>query len=245
MLSFAIITPSLNQGKYIERTINSVISQRYPLVEYMIVDGNSQDNTLEILHNYKNVTRQIIEPDNGQTHAINKGIRNTQSDIIGWLNSDDIYYKNTIHIVSEYFTQNPDVDIVYGMAHHIDQDGNIINQYPTQPWNLTKLKNKCFICQPATFFRRSVIEKHGYLDEQLTYCMDYEYWLRLGLQEARFGYMQKFLAGSRLHPQAKTIAHPIKMRQEAHRMLRKTIKQVPTRWKISLLWATVKKLIKQ
>lgn len=244
MLSFSIITPSFNQGSYISRTINSVLEQNYSDLEYLVVDGNSTDNTHNVLRSYSDkLVKRIIEPDDGQADAVNKGIMATSGEIIGWLNSDDVYYSDTFKMVSEYFMKYPGIDVVYGMAHHIDQDDSILNQYPTEPWNFSRLARSCFICQPAAFFRRSIVRKYGYLNKQLSYCMDYEYWLRAALGGAQFGYLEEFLAGSRLHRQAKTISRPIKMRWEANKVVRESLGRVHIRWKISLCWAVVRHVV--
>ena len=176
----SIITPSYNQGEFIERTIQSVISQNIISLEHLIVDGGSTDNTLKVLRQYDNQISWISEKDDGQTDAINKGIIMTQGEIIGWLNSDDIYFADTVSSVIEYFEAHPHVDVVYGNAHHIGRNDEYIDNYPTEKWSYARLMDACFICQPALFFRRRCVKKCGMLDRKLEYCMDYEYWLRLG-----------------------------------------------------------------
>ena len=175
-MKVSIITPSYNQGLFIERTILSVLEQNYPLLEYQIFDGRSKDNTIEILRKYEQSLHWLSEKDEGQSDAINKGILATSGDIIGWLNSDDIYYPNTINTVVNFFREHPEVDVVYGKAHHIDIENKIIESYPTEPWNYERLKETCFLCQPAVFLRRNIVEKYGLVGPDLHYCMDYEYW---------------------------------------------------------------------
>lgn len=231
-LNISIITPSYQQGAFIERTIQSVLSQSRSDIslEYLVFDAASTDNTLNILKKYETQLHWSSEKDNGQTDAINKGIKAAQGDIIGWLNSDDIYYSQTIMTVLDFFEKNPAIDIVYGMANHIDANDHIIAPYPVVPWNIEELKKSCFICQPAVFLRRSLIEKYGLLDENLHYCMDYEYWLRLGLAGAQFAYLPYLLAGSRLHADAKTINQAIPATAESNHMLKKKLGYVPDSW---------------
>src|SRR5690606_34020624 len=114
---------------------------------------------------------------------------------IGWLNSDDIYYPGAFSAVKKQFERHPEADVVYGMADWIDIDDQKIGAYPTRQWDLPALFEECFICQPALFMRRRIIDRCGDLDASLQYCMDYEYWLRLGHAGARFQYLERPLAG--------------------------------------------------
>lgn len=230
MVSISIITPSFNQGRFIERTIKSVINQGIVGLEYLVVDGGSTDNTLNVLKNYSEYIQWIHEEDEGQADAVNKGLRMTTGEIIGWLNSDDIYYPNAIKKVNDFFAKNPEIDIIYGKAFHIDVNGIEMGFYYSEDWNLERLKNVCYICQPAVFFRRRVINKFGYLDKTLQYCMDYEYWLRLALSGAKFAYLPEVLAGSRLYEETKTLSSKIAVHKEINDMFKKLLGEVPNRW---------------
>ncbi|MHB1949583.1 MAG: glycosyltransferase family 2 protein [Gammaproteobacteria bacterium] len=229
-MPITIVTPSFNQGKFIERTIQSVLSQSIPKLEYVVVDGGSQDETLSILKKYSSQLRFVSEPDRGQAHAVNKGIMMTSGDLIGWLNSDDVYSPETLPTIMQFFADHPDIDVVYGKAQHIDHNDQVIEFYPTQEWNFKALKNRCYISQPAVFFRRRVIEKSGLLNENLHFCLDYEYWLRLAQGGARFAYLPQVLAGSRLYPETKTLSAPQKAQQEALTMLSQRLGYVPEDW---------------
>ena len=241
-MKISIITPSFNQGGFIERTIQSVISQNnssYEL-EHIIIDGNSTDQTLSILNKYQTHIMMRVEPDRGQTHAINKGLQIASGDIIGWLNADDIYYSSTLEKINKLFTEQEDCDVIYGDARLIDADDKTIGLYSTEPFNLKRLHVRCFLSQPATFFRRSAVLKYGKLDEQLNFCMDYEFWLRMGMQGAKFSYLPDIFAGARIHPKTKSSLFSLKACDEAINMVHKKLGYIPPQWLVSHACAKVK-----
>ena len=213
-MKLSIITPSFNQEAYIERTIKSVISQKGDFeLEYIIIDGNSTDNSLNIIKTYakkhKNI-KYISEPDNGQSDAINKGIQKATGDIVAWLNSDDVYAQDTLQIVTEYFKKHPNTKWAYGFVDIInEQDEEIlpkVTQYKKRvgkTFSLTKLLIENFISQPAVFWRRDFQEKIGPLNQNLNYTMDYELWLRMATN-AKPGVIPKVLTHFRRYTQSKS-----------------------------------------
>lgn len=209
--SISIITPSFNQADYIVETIDSIRAQNYPNLEHLVIDGGSTDGTLQILQRYDGLDWNS-EPDNGQADAINKGFKKATGEIIGWLNSDDIYLPGALHRVAEFFSTHPNIDIIYGDYYLIDQHSNILLRKQEIPFDYNiLLYGLDYISQPTTFFRRSVFEQSGYLDERLHYGLDWEYWLRLANDGCRFAHLPHYLAATRWHTDAKTLVAPPKM----------------------------------
>jgi glycosyltransferase involved in cell wall biosynthesis len=187
-MRISIITPSFNQGDYIERTIGSVLNQKGDFeLEYIIIDGGSTDHTLDVVKRYEGRLRWISEKDRGQAHALNKGLNEVTGDIVGWINSDDQYDDGAFQKVCDAFRRHPDGRWVVGRCRIIDERDRELRRM------ITRYKNKCldeysydrlvtenFISQPATFFKRSFAQEIGPLDEDRHFTMDYEWWLRMG-----------------------------------------------------------------
>ncbi|MEI8064088.1 MAG: glycosyltransferase family 2 protein [Verrucomicrobiota bacterium] len=234
-----VITPSYNQGKFIERTIQSVLAQAVEGLEYLVIDGGSTDATVAILQRQSDRFFWVSEPDQGHADAINKGIARSTAPIIGWLNSDDIYYPGALTAVVEFFATHPEVDVVYGDANHIDEYDAFIDKYPTEPWTWERLVETCFISQPAAFMRRSIFDRYGLIDGRAAPSIDYEFWIRLGKHGARFEFLPKLLAATRLHANAFTVCSRIACHQANNRFLRKHLGKVPDRWLFNYAHAVV------
>jgi Glycosyl transferase family 2 len=225
----SIVTPSYNQGRYIEETIQSILSQSYPNLEYIVVDGGSNDNTVEILKKYEGHLTWISEKDRGQADAINKGFQMAKGEIMAWLNSDDTYLPGAVHHAVGYLEAHPEVGMLYGEGYHIDEDGELIERYYTEPFDYQRLGEVCFICQPTVFLRAEVIRTVGPLDITLDYCLDYDYWMRIA-KHFRIGYLDKYLANTRLHLDTKTLSKRVEVHQETLQVVKRHYGQVPLRW---------------
>jgi glycosyltransferase involved in cell wall biosynthesis len=212
MISISVVTTSFNQAAYLEQTLTSVQAQSYPALEHIVVDGASTDGTLSLLAGKRGESwvhlRWISEPDNGQSHAMNKGLRMAQGDIIGWLNSDDVYRLGCFEAVARVFEEHPEVDILYGDYTVIDKDGRYIcERREIEPNRLVLFYHHVlYIPTTATFFRRHIFDEGYWLDESLQYAMDYEFFVRLAIAGFRFLHISALLADFRLHPESKTCA---------------------------------------
>jgi GT2 family glycosyltransferase len=226
----SIITPSFNQGKYIEETIRSVLEQQYPAIEYIVMDGGSSDQTVDLLKKYDHgITRWVSQPDDGQADAINNGFRMASGEILAWLNADDAYLPGAIQKVVEYFRDHPEVDLVYGRAYNVDHRGNVIEAYGTEPFSAERLRERCFICQPSVFFRSKVFAEIGPLDTSLHLAFDYDYWLR-AIRKFRFGYLPEFLSNNRWQMNSKSLSRPAAARREVLSILKKHFGAAPLSW---------------
>lgn len=236
---FSVITPSYQQGRFIEGTIKSVLAQDVSF-EFIVVDGGSKDETLDILKKYEKQLLWISEPDGGQADAINKGIDKSNSEIIAWINSDDIYYPGILKKVQAIFENHSEVQVVYGNADWIGENDEVLKSFPTEPWSYARLKESCYLCQPAVFFKRSLVEKYGNLDNTLQYCMDYELWLRYG-QHTDFYFLPEKLAGSRMYASNKTMGKMLDAHAEINRMLEAKLGIIPANWLLGYALVKVEK----
>ena len=201
----SIITPSYNQVKYLEDTIQSVIRQDYPNLEYIIVDGGSTDGSREVIKRYQDkLAWWVSEPDQGQADAINKGFRKAQGEIIAWLNSDDLYLPGAISSAVGLFQDNPTAGVIYGDAVSADADGRLLNELRLRSWGTRDFLQFNIICQPAVFMKRSIVEKIGLLDPSYHFFLDHQLWIRLS-RETEFLHNPEIWAVSRYHQDAKNV----------------------------------------
>lgn len=209
----SIVTPSFNQGAYIEKTIDSVLSQNYPNLEYIIIDGGSKDQTVDVIKKYeKYLTYWISEPDRGQSHAINKGLGRASGDLLTWLNSDDWLLPGALSSFASEFNARPESGLIVGVGEMVDlagqvtevfSPGNMIDRTTLLQW----FRGSWFL-QPACMFRRSVWEMCGPLDENEHLVFDIDFFLRASEAGFIFHTISATLARALRHDQAKTTAFP-------------------------------------
>ncbi|MFN2182758.1 MAG: glycosyltransferase family 2 protein [Anaerolineae bacterium] len=185
----SIVTPSFNQGSFLEETISSVLAQTYQPIEYIVIDGGSTDDSVEIIQKHADrLTYWVSEPDRGQSHAINKGLQRSTGAVIGWLNSDDTLMPGTVARVVDAMEQDPMV--VHGSVRLIDADSKTIARPKlakrNQEFGIETIVGEGLVNQPGSFWNRAIMERVGYLNEDLNYIMDFELWVRMALGGARF-----------------------------------------------------------
>jgi glycosyltransferase involved in cell wall biosynthesis len=206
-----IVTPSYNQGQYLEQTIQSVLNQQYPNLEYIIIDGGSSDNSVDIIKKYENqLAYWISEKDDGQSHAINKGLQKATGEIFNWLNSDDYYEPNALFKIANAF-QNPEVEVVCGRSRlFTNTDTTLYYSKGTDVYhnNLAKTIGWARIDQPETFFRRDIVKQIGLLDTRLHYLMDRDWWIKYLFLFGLHGVakLNETVVNFRLHESSKTVS---------------------------------------
>jgi glycosyltransferase involved in cell wall biosynthesis len=199
----SIITPSYNQAHFLEATLRSVLEQDYPDIEYLVIDGASTDGSLEIIQRYAHrLTWWVSEKDSGQSEAINKGLHRARGEIVGWLNSDDVYLPGAVTAAVIAFRSHPEAAVVYGDALAIDGDGKTFNVMHARQYSLVDLMAFNIICQPAAFMHRSVLEQVNYLNPSYHLLMDSLLWMEMA-RVAPFVYVPQAWAAARYHDQAK------------------------------------------
>lgn len=215
----SIVTPSFNQGAFLAETIESVIGQGGDFaIDYIIVDGGSGDNSVDIIKKYdallrtgewpvacRGITyRWVSERDKGQTDALMKGFHRSEGEILAWLNSDDTYLPGALQAAATFFRGSSNTGVMYGDANYVDAEGAVVGSYRTDAFDLDTLASANIICQPAAFFRREAFEEVGGLDEALGFVMDLDLWIRIG---RRFPcrHVPHLFATYRLHETSKTI----------------------------------------
>ncbi|MBV6402725.1 MAG: hypothetical protein CNIPEHKO_03038 [Anaerolineales bacterium] len=215
----SIITPSFNQARYIEQTIQSVLGQDYPRIEYIVVDGASTDGSVEIIKKYANkLAWWLSEKDSGQAEAINKGLARATGEIVTWLNSDDYYLPSAVSAAVKVFEENSEVVLVYGNMLAVDERGNPFNTLTYKQLTLQDLLCFQIIGQPAVFFRREVLSKTGMLDPTFHFLLDHHLWIRIA-QHGKILHVDQTWAAARYHAEAKNRAKAAEFGREAFRIL--------------------------
>jgi glycosyltransferase involved in cell wall biosynthesis len=217
-----IVTPSYNQQGFIEETIRSVLLQGYPNLEYIIIDGGSMDGSADIIKGYeKFLAYWVSEPDHGQTDAINQGFLRSTGDILAWQNSDDIYLQNAFFSAAEGFRNHPRGSLVFGNIKFIDEesrDRGELRFVPFSRWAL--ICEGTMLANQAAFWKRELFLRAGTLNASLTFCMDYEFFLRAS-SHGRFEFIRQFLGAFRLHGESKSATVPQVGMQEHAQILRR------------------------
>ena len=238
-MKVSVVVPSFNHARFLRANLDSILSQEYADLQVLVFDGGSTDETVSILETYKDRIEYVSQRDDGQADAINQGLQKSSGEILAYLNSDDVYYPNTFNVVSQYFETHPDCLALYGEAYHLYEDGSIMERYYTEPWSYPRLFQLCYLCQPAVFWRREVMERFGVFDATLQLAMDYDYWLRVG-REIEFHYLEGcYLAGSRLHQETKTLSQRVKVHQEILEVVLSHCSVPPDKWLLALAEVTV------
>ncbi len=215
----SIITPSFNQAAFLEKTIQSVLNQDYPNLEYWVIDGGSQDGSVEIIRKYETqLAGWVSEKDQGQADAINKGLARATGEFVAWLNSDDLYYPNAIAEAVEALQKCTECAFVYSDVNSIDENDQVFNQMRYQDWGLTDLMRFRIIGQPSVFMRRQTLEQAGHLDTSYHYLLDHHLWLRLAVVSKPCYAQGAVWAAARMHAGAKNIAQAANFGVEARRL---------------------------
>lgn len=202
----SIVTPSFQHGRFIERTIQSVVHQGYPALEYVVQDGGSTDGSLEIIERYADhLTHWRSEPDRGHSEALNRGFGLTSGDVMGWLNSDDLLLPGSLAYVAGFLERHPEVDVVYGNRLMIDDCDGEIGAWILPPHDDFALTLADYIPQETLFWRREIWEAAGgYIDESFTYALDWDLLLRFRAAGARMVRLPRFLGAFRVHEEQRT-----------------------------------------
>jgi glycosyltransferase involved in cell wall biosynthesis len=210
----SIVTPSFNQGDFIEEALISVKDQKYPDVEHIVIDGASTDRTVEILQRYAGTPgwehlHWISEPDRGQSDALNKGFRMAKGDIIGWMNSDDRYRQGCFARITQGFTEHATADVLYGDYTWMDESGYVTDIRREIEFSrfILSYHHVLYIGTVSTFFRRRLFDEGNFLNINLQYAMDYEFFLRLAEKGYHFKHLPSVLADFRWHAHGKSTAH--------------------------------------
>ena len=207
-MKVSIVTPSFNQARFIEATIQSVLSQEHAALEYIIVDGGSNDGAVDIIRSHADrLAWWVSEKDAGQTDALNKGFAHATGDILAWINSDDTYEPGAVAAVVDFMTKHPEIGVVYADTNFIDEKGRVIGRFPAAQTDYQRLRRGyVHIPQQAAFFRADLWRQVGPLDPDFYFAMDYDLWVRLA-KLAPFAYLPgQTWANFRLHASAKTIS---------------------------------------
>ena len=216
-------------ARYLPEAIESMLSQDYPHIEYIVVDGGSNDGSLEILERYKDRLSYSSGPDRGPSDAAFRGLRRARGEILGWLNADDSYLPGAVQTAVEYLLKHPNVDVVYGEGWWIDENGAVISRYPTLTFDAKVLERDCFICQPSAFLRATAYRRTE-LDPEVARSFDYDLWIRMQKAGCCFESIPQYLANSRIHSGSKTLYERREVFEASMSLLLRHYGYVPLPW---------------
>lgn len=225
----SIVTPSYNMAEFLPETIESVLSQDYPHIEYIVMDGGSTDESVKILEKYTDRLRYVSVPDDGAPDAINRGFRMAHGEVFAWINADDTYLPGAVSTAVQHLVSHPESAAVYGQAYWVDRQGEILRPYPTRACDFEVLGTDCVICQPACFMRSDAFTAAGGLNPHLQYTFDYDLWIRMARQH-KLSYLPEYLATTRMHPGNKTLGDRRKIFEENCYLLKEHYGYIPFRW---------------
>lgn len=234
-----IIIPSYNQGRFIEDAICSVLSNKKHVdLAIAVMDGGSQDETKSIILKYEGqLDVWCSEPDGGQANAINKGIQALPDcKYYMWLNSDDVFEDEYSVSKIVAYAEKHNLEVCYGLSHLVDEQGEIIGEYPVEEFDYDKLGQRCFLSQPSVLFSRVAYETIGPINERLKMCLDYEYWIRLA-QKYEFGFMKEYVGSTRMYGGTKTSTMQQQHLREAIHILMKYYGKVSMHWVVTKVLA--------
>jgi glycosyltransferase involved in cell wall biosynthesis len=206
----SVVTPSYNQADYLERTIISVLNQNYPSLELIIIDGGSEDGSVEIIKKYeKYLSYWVTEPDKGQYDAMNKGFRAATGKLVGWQNSDDLYLPGALRKIAMTYMKDPDNDVYFGNIYLIDKDDNIMRDMRYIPFTVEHLIYYDWnLSSQAVFWKKEIFDLVGFLEDAYHVSSDWDWFIRLGRQKLKFKFIREFLGAYRIHEDAKLTAFP-------------------------------------
>jgi len=216
-------------ARFLPETIESILSQDYPNIQYIVMDGGSKDGTVEILESYGSRLEWASERDGGQSDAVNKGFQRARGQIFTFLNADDIYYPGAVRAAVEAFARQPEAGVVYGNGWYTNEDGSRLRRYPVQPFDYDLLGHLCFVCQPASFLRTDVWAAVGGLDASRHLTLDYDLWLRIA-ERFPMVYIDRDLATSRMYADNKSLGRRREQFREIVQITSKHRGYVPLNW---------------
>lgn len=241
-MQISIVMPTLNQGNFIDESLRSIFSQSIPNLEVIVIDGLSNDGTIDKLQawqkKYPKEFRWISIKDSGPAEAVNRGLDLAQGEFIGWLNSDDLYHPQIFSMVLDFFKKNSSIQAVYGKGEHIDEDGHFISDYPTKmpQVSIDNFLEGSFICQPTFFFRKVLLSKIGLLDTTLKVSFDFDWWIRFfKTLPNEIGFIDEVLASSRLHTQCLTKKERRLVAVEGMKVLKRHFDHAPITWALTYI----------